>query len=60
MTLRREERGPKERAKLRMGGGRVEGEFSSHDRRVILTVGHTLILDLQVLVGPRAGVREDI
>lgn len=27
---------------------------------VILTVGHTLILDLQVLVGPWAGVREDI
>lgn len=46
-----------------MGGsevGRGEGEFSIHDRRVILTVGHTLILDLQVLVGPWAGVREDI
>ena len=28
--------------------------------RVILTVGHTLILDLQVLVGPWAGIREDI
>lgn len=33
---------------------------SIHDRRVILTVGHTLILDLQVLVRPWAGVREDI
>lgn len=42
------------------GGGREEERFSIHDRTVILTVGHTLILDLQVLVGPWAGVREDI
>lgn len=34
--------------------------FSIRGRRVILTVGHTLILDLQVLVGPWAGVREDV
>lgn len=32
----------------------------SYGREVILTIGHTLILDLQVLVGPWAGVREDI
>lgn len=38
------------------GGGRV----SIHDTRVRLTVGHTLILDLQVFVGSWAGVREDI
>lgn len=30
------------------------------DRVSVLTVGHTLILDLQVLVGPRAGVWEDV
>lgn len=36
------------------------GGGSTHDTRFILTVGHTLILDLQVLVGPWAGVREDI
>lgn len=41
----------------RVGGG---GGVSINDRRVILTVGHTLILDLQILVGPWAGVREYI
>lgn len=44
----------------RVGGEQEEGNVSTNDRRVILTVGHTLILDLQVLVGPWAGVREDI
>lgn len=34
--------------------------FFFNDRKVRLTVGHTLILDLQVLVGSRAGVRENI
>lgn len=37
-----------------------EGGVSIPGRRVRLTVGHTLILDLQVLVGPWTGVREDI
>lgn len=35
-------------------------KVSFNDRRVRLTVGHTLILDLQVFVGSWAGVREDI
>lgn len=39
-------------------GGGAKGSFN--DRRVRLTVGHTLILDLQVLVGSWAGVREDV
>lgn len=46
-----------------MGKGcreREKGEFTIHDRRAILTVGNTLILDLQVFVGPWAGVGEDI
>lgn len=46
-----------------MGKGqreREEEEFPIHDRRVLLTVGDTLILDLQVLVGSWAGVWEDI
>lgn len=30
------------------------------EHRGVLTVGDTLILDLQVLVGARAGVREDV
>lgn len=37
-----------------------EREVSFNDRRVRLTVGHTLILDLQVFVGSWAGVRENI
>lgn len=37
-----------------------EGAGQSYGREVILTVGHTLILDLQVLVGPRAGVGKDV
>lgn len=41
-------------------GGKEEGAVSINDRGVILTVGHTLILDLQVLVGPWTGVREDV
>lgn len=47
----------------RRGGGGCFRFFSSfffNDRKVRLTVGHTLILDLQVLVGSRAGVRENI
>lgn len=40
--------------------GRGGGEGLFNDRRVRLTVGHTLILDLQVFVGSWAGVREDI
>lgn len=46
--------------------GTVEGESSREAggvdlmAEVILTIGHTLILDLQVFVGPWAGVREDI
>lgn len=46
-----------------MGESRVGGEgaeVSFNDRRVRLTVGHTLILDLQVFVGSWAGVREDV
>lgn len=46
-----------------MGEERVGGEeakVSFNDRRVRLTVGHTLILDLQVFVGAWAGIREDI
>lgn len=39
---------------------KAEEGLSFHDRRIILTVGHTLILDLQVLVRPWAGVREDV
>lgn len=49
-----------EEKRVRVSGKREEGQFSIHDRRVKLTVGHTLILDLQVLIGPWAGVREDI
>jgi len=41
-------------------GEKEEEGFSIQDRRVILTVGNTLILDLEVLVSPWAGVREDI
>lgn len=40
------------------GGEEVMVLFN--DRKVRLTVGHTFILDLQVFVGSRAGVREDI
>lgn len=39
---------------------RGRGLAQSYGREVVLTVGHTLILDLQVLVGSRAGVREDV
>lgn len=45
------------------GEWRVGGEEAKvlfNDRKVRLTVGHTLILDLQVFVGSRAGVREDV
>lgn len=42
----------------RVGG--EEAKVSFNDRRVRLTVGHTLILDLQVFVGAWAGIREDI
>lgn len=45
---------------VRVGGKGHEGKSSIHDSRVILTVGHTLILDLQVFVGSWAGVWEDI
>lgn len=31
-----------------------------HDGKFILTVGNTLILDLQIFVGPWTGVWEDI
>lgn len=37
-----------------------EGVASTHDRRLILTVGYTLILDLQVLVCSWARVGEDV
>lgn len=49
-----------------VGGRASEGweerrrRFLFKDRNGRLTVGHTLILDLQVFVGSRAGVREDI
>lgn len=48
-----------------MGGEEEEVAFAFfffffNDRKVRLTVGHTLILDLQVLVGSWAGVRENI
>lgn len=52
-TTQREGRGQKGREAERRG-------FPNRDRRVILTVGHTLVLDLQILVGPWTGVREDI
>lgn len=41
-----------------MGG--EEAKVLFNDRKVRLTVGHTLILDLQVFVGSRAGVGEDV
>lgn len=44
----------------RRGGGDCFFFFFINDRKVRLTVGHTLILDLQVFVGSRAGVRENI
>lgn len=59
---RRRDRGQGGRGET-MGKGcreREKGEFTIHDRRAILTVGNTLILDLQVFVGPWAGVGEDI
>lgn len=40
--------------------GKAGEVLSFHDSGIILTVGHTLILDLQVLVRPGAGVREDV
>lgn len=36
------------------------GKVGAGERVSVLTVGHTLVLDLQVLVGPRAGVREHV
>lgn len=36
------------------------GEAGGGDGVSVLTVGDTLVLDFQVLVGPWAGVREDI
>lgn len=60
----RERRGTEDGREAGVGGrSREERErdgFSIHDSRVILTVGHTLILDLQVLVRPRARVWEDV
>lgn len=43
-----------------MNGVREGGEVERGDRVSVLTVGDTLILDLQVLVGPWAGVWEHI
>lgn len=58
---RRGDRGQRGSENMRRGGWGVEKKgFQVMTEGVILTVGHTLILDLQVLVGPWAGVREDI
>lgn len=57
------ERRQRAERKRKYDEGRVGGEekgFQVMTEGVILTVGHTLILDLQILVGPWAGVREDI
>lgn len=40
--------------------GELGGEVGRGDRVLVLTVGDTLVLDLQVLVGPWAGVWKDI
>lgn len=52
------------RVQGRMGGAvngvREGGEVERCDRVSVLTVGDTLILDLQVLVGPWAGVWEHV
>lgn len=41
-------------------GVRGVGEVAGGDRVSVLTVGNTLVLDLQVLISPRAGVWEHI